>query len=311
MLASDPDFENELREATDERVRELASMAAKRFGSIFMSVSSVGSWSEHLDDPSSLAAVLDEINDFDRDRWEELEEFTEEALSCFDEVPTDDAYWPYSTCVLVNLAAAVMSAEEDLAGYLAEVIQEAGEFALRVDEFLSERRLCRSSKISFEELEQGFWKQAFHASGEKVIETSEKLASRYVHALGVALRPESSADYVVITDASVLLGPGWQPVGSGNESTFNGPGIHCKLVRAAPSTFLLGEHPETLDRFFREPACIFAWPDSLDILTAFLASEISGRAFVDVRDPEGVIYPLSQFLDYPVVTARFQGWGDS
>jgi hypothetical protein len=136
-------------------LRSLFECNLIRYARLMLLLSEHGSWegSVALGSVNDIAGRL--IQGGSVQRGELLESFTEisnRVLASFDEAPLDEGYWPFGACLIANMCAIAILAQNNLIGYASDQVEECTEFAGRVDEYGRDELLV-SQSVTFAEKE--------------------------------------------------------------------------------------------------------------------------------------------------------------
>jgi hypothetical protein len=219
-------------------------------------------------------------------------------LALFDEEPTGETYYPYSSLLqaITGLAVATRGVSPLSLGPLWEY---ALRFAKHVDWQLRKSRILVNGFSSFEELERGLWLRHSRLTGEidfeyrEFLKSSSALAAEYVDALSCALAEESTADYVVIFEDST-------------ESRFrHGDSHDFRDLRWRLGRSIYIERMDDANvTYFVKPGYLYVWCLDELVVSRFLASELDVKGLVDPRRPDGMVVEAPAFIQNPVRSVR-------
>lgn len=221
-----------------------------------------------------------------------------EYLGRYHEEPTGAEYYLYSSLLLTLMGLPAI--REGSVRVLDKLLEYSMRFAGHVDWQLKKSRILTVEPRYFQSRERSVWADYANLGGARINDCATKvlsdvvnLGSEYSQAIGQALCPQASADYVVIYDASdeprvlTSAGRGW-------------PGV--RFETAGP--IYLDNLDDANRTFFEDPRYLYLWAPSAESTLPFLSDILGVRSLVDPRREDGMVMELSGFVSNPVETTR-------
>jgi hypothetical protein len=237
-----------------------------------------------VDDTKSVAALLSRVS---------------EALDLLDETPTGTLYYPYTALTLAEMAADALLVGRCRAD-LSKLWEYSKRFAGHVDWQLHKSRIFTAGEKTFESLERLLWLRNSRLTGDDDAEfaayfaASRSLADRYVEAIRAAFVSNSSADYVVIAEASHIEGISesgdWPPEGGTDQLRWKIGGDPIYVAESSPLNSVN----------LRSAEFLYIWCRRPEVVAEFLSEHVQPPAWVDPRQPDGMVIEIEGFLLDPV-----------